>query len=87
MPSAPSVSKYARSIATREIRALGQTLNALAQVMETTVDAARPRMEAWRRHAADRELHQRGQLLHRQAVERQTVLDDLGVGMVEAAGD
>jgi hypothetical protein len=43
----------------REIRALGQTLNALAQVMDTTVDAARPRMEAWRRQAADRALDER----------------------------
>jgi HAMP domain-containing protein len=47
----------------REIRALGGTLNRLAEVMATTVDAARPRMEAWRRQSAERTLIERLALL------------------------
>jgi HAMP domain-containing protein len=43
----------------REIGALGGALNALARVMETTVDAARPRMDGWRRLSADRALADR----------------------------
>jgi HAMP domain-containing protein len=40
----------------REIRALARTLNTLAQMMEVSVEKARPRMQAWRRQRAERTL-------------------------------
>ncbi len=41
----------------REMRALAQALNGLAEMMQTTIEQARPRMEAWRRHRALQGLH------------------------------
>jgi HAMP domain-containing protein len=40
----------------REIRQLAGSLNTLAQIMETAVEEARPRMQAWRRQRAERTL-------------------------------
>lgn len=40
----------------REMSTLAQALNSLAEMMETTVGDARPRMEAWRRHRAEQAL-------------------------------
>jgi HAMP domain-containing protein len=42
-----------------EIRTLAGTLNTLAQMMETSIEEARPRLQAWRRQRAERRLLER----------------------------